>query len=386
MKYNFNEIAALRNKSFSRYADVGKEELSMSIADMDFKVLPEIIDVLNERINIGSFGYLDVPEDFYYAFMHWEKVRHNIELSREWLIFSTSVIASIDCIFSKFSKPGDGVIMFTPIYNTFYSCIRNHQLNLLSCPFVKKSFEYQIDFSLFEALLEEEDIKFLLLANPHNPGGKIFTIGEINKIVMLAKKHNVLIISDEIHSDIILSNTEYTSLINWFDEYENIIVLNSASKSFNLAGTQSSIAIVKDFALRRDLANELYKRDVGEPNCFGVFASIAAWQYGLKWNQELCAYLKENKEIIASYNLDKLGLHLIKGEATYLLWFKIPSRFKDGEAFQKRFYKQEGILISPGNIFGEEGKNYIRINIATSKKNIIRLCESLNRFLTKKTD
>ncbi len=383
MKYNFDDLADLRNNSFSRYSEVTSGQLSMSIADMDFKVLPEIREALKKRIDIGAFGYLDVPEGFYCAFIDWERKRHNIEVSREWLLFSTSVIASIDCIFSRFSKPNDGIVMFTPIYNTFYSCIHNHDLKLFPCPFMEKSNNYEINFSLLEKILSKNDIKIFLLANPHNPGGKIFTKEEINKIVMLAKKYNVLLISDEIHSDIIISDTDYTSLIDSFNEYKNIIVLNSASKSFNLAGMQASIVIVKDLNLRTSLSKELYKNDVGEPNCLGVFASSTAWTHGLEWNKQLCYYLKQNLDIINSYNFAKFGLYLISGGATYLLWFKVPSNFKDGEHFQKSFFKEESILISSGFIFGKEGINHIRINIASSKKNIIRLCESLERFLAK---
>ncbi len=385
MKYNFDDIANLRGTDSSRYLNIKNDELNLTIADMDFKVLPEIIKALEERISIGAFPYSEVPEEFFTSFISYQKKRHNNIIKRSNLLFSTSVIASLDSILDVYTDKGDKVLMFMPIYNTFYSCLKNHDLEVVSCPFIEKGNEYQIDFSLLEELVKKNDIKILLLCNPHNPGGKIFSKDEIDRIIKIVKDNNILLISDEIHSGITDPDKEYYSLCNYFNDYKNIIILNSASKAFNLAGMQASILIISDEEIREKVKRQLYKNDVGEPNSFGCYASIKAWEYGLEYNKELRTYLKKNKDYLSSLSLEKkYSLKLIDGGSTYLLWFKVPLIFKDGDEFVKDFYNEEKIKVSPGSIYGIEGKNFIRINTATSFKNIKTLSAKLDNFLSKR--
>ena len=385
MKYNFDEIAILRGTNSSRFLALKENELNLTIADMDFKILPEIEAILQERIAIGAYPYSEVPEHFFKSFISYQKARHNNNLFREQLLFSTSVIASLDSLLDVFLKKNDKMVMFTPIYNTFYSCLKNHELEILSCPFKEIKNEYQIDFGYLEKLFEENEIKLFLLCNPHNPAGKIFSKDEIDKIVSLCKEKNILLVSDEIHSDITDLNKEYYSLIHYFKDYKNIIVLNSASKAFNLAGMHSSIVIVDDKDIRDRLSSQLYKNDVGEPNFFGPYASLAAWSSGLEYNYQLREYIEENKKYLLSLSLEKkYSMKLIDGGATYLLWFKVPSQFKDGDEFASLFYLEEGIKVSPGSLYGGEGKNFIRVNIATNRENIKTFASRLIHFLDKR--
>ncbi len=385
MKYNFDKIAHLKGTNSSRYLNAKENDLNLTIADMDFKTLPEVEAILHDRISIGAYPYSEVPEQFFNSFISYQKARHNNILCREQLLFSTSVIASLDSLLDIFLKKNEKMVMFTPIYNTFYSCLKNHDLEILSCPFKEIKNEYQIDFVLLEKLFNENDIKLFLLCNPHNPGGKIFSKDEIDKIVSLCKEKDILLVSDEIHSDITDLNKEYYSLIHYFKEYKNIIVLNSVSKAFNLAGMHSSIVIVDDKDIRDRLRSQLYKNDVGEPNFFGPYASIAAWSNGLEYNYQLRGYIEENKKYLLSLSLEKkYSLKLIDGGATYLLWFKVPPQFKDGDEFAYLFYLEEAIKVSPGSLYGCEGKDFIRVNIATNKENIKTFASRLIRFFDKR--
>ncbi len=383
MKYNFDKIANLHKSNSSRYLNLKENELNLTIADMDFMVLPEVEEALLNRINIKAYPYSEVPEEFFTSFIEFQKKRHGNEIVRETLLFSTSVIASVDAVFDAFLKKGDKVIMFTPMYNAFYSCLNNRGLEIVSCPFLERGNEYQIDFPLLEKLIKENDIKLFLLANPHNPGGKIFSQKEVKKIVHLAKEKDLLLLSDEIHSDITDPDKEYYSLVHYFSDYKNIIVLNSASKSFNLAGMQSSIVIIDDISLRESIRKQLYKNDVGEPNFFGPYASAASWRNGLEYNKELREYLKGNKDYLSSLTFEKkYGFKLIDGGSTYLLWYKVPSYFLDGDEFTKLFYLEEGIKVAPGSIYGVEGKDFVRINIASNRENIKILGDKLDKFLS----
>ena len=384
MKYNFDDLANLRGTNSSRYIDLKEGELNLTVADMDFMVMPEILESIKNRINIKAYTYTDIDEEFFTSFISYQKKRHNNVIYRSDLLFSTSVIASLDTILDAYTKNNDKVMMFTPIYNVFYSCLSNHHLDIISIPFLEINNRYEIDFPLLENKLKQDDIKLFILCNPHNPSGKIYKKEELDKIIYLMKKYDILIVSDEIHSDIVDVDKQYYSLINYFDIYHKIIVLNSASKAFNLAGMQSSIVIIRDEIIRNRIEKELYKNDVGEPNFIGPYASIGAWKYGLDYNYELRLYLNNNKKYLSSLNLDKkYGLILIDGGATYLLWYKIPSSFSNSEQFATFFYQEEGIKVSPGSIYGKEGENFIRINIATSLANIKLLGFKLDRFLDK---
>lgn len=378
MKYNFDDIANLYNSSSSRYDGLKKDELALSIADMDFKVLPEIADCLRNRISVEAYPYVDVPEEFYDSFINYSFKRHNLKIKRDWLIFSTSVIASLDNIFSSFLNESDSIALFSPIYNTFYSCINNHKLNLVEIPFILNKDKYEIDFLALNKTFESNKIKLFLLCNPHNPGGKIFSYDEVKKIVDLAKQYNVIVLSDEIHCDISDPDKEYCSLLNFINQFDNLIVLNSASKSFNLAGLQTSVVICPNSSLKERIKKELYKNDVGEPNFFGPYASLSAWKYGLEWNKELRMYLYQNKQYLNSLNLAQYGVTIVDGGATYLLWLKLPERFKSSNEFVKDLYLKKGIKVCPGIIYGKDGEGFIRINIATSLKNVVTFA---NRFI-----
>ncbi len=382
MKYEFDSIVDRKNKASIKW-DVKDNELPMWIADMDFHVMPEIKEAVIKRANIDAYGYTFTPEEYFESYIYWAKSRHNLELKREWLLYSESVVASIDSIFKHIGKPGQEVVMLTPIYNVFYNCIRNNGLVTLECELIYKDYKYFIDFEKLEKLLSRSKTSFLLFCNPHNPIGKIYSCEEIRKIFTLAKKYNVQIISDEIHCDITDPGFDYNPALLACEEMKNsIITLVSPTKAFNLAGLQSSALIIPNDELREKVQAGLYCDDVGEPNYFAVDAAIAAFRDGEQWNKELREYLFNNKKYFTEFIEKELpNLHIIKGHATYLLWVDISYYSNDSVKFTKDLREKTGLWLADGLAYGESGKSFVRINIATSLANVKDCCERLKKYL-----
>lgn len=379
-KYNFDDIAKRRNTHSMKW-DVLDNELPMWVADMDFKVLPEIKEALINRVNIEAYGYNDVPNEYFDAYIHWWSTYHNVNLKRENLAFSCGVISSIDVIFKTLLKKDDEILIFSPNYNVFYSCIKNNNLKPIIYDFEYSNYTYSLDFGKIEKLISKNKIKALLLCNPHNPIGKIFTVDELNKIINLCQKYNILLISDEIHSDIVKPGKKYNSVL-LFNNYKNIVALLSPSKAFNLAALHSSAIASFDNELLSTLQNALYKEDVGEPNFFAIEPVIASYKYGKRYNEELNEYIFNNKEYFSSYIKRYIpSIHVIESDATYLIWIDISSLNIDSVSFCKDLRKKTGLYISHGYQYGENGKYFVRINVATSRSNVIDCLNRLNKYI-----
>lgn len=382
MMYDFDNIVDRRKHASVKW-DVKSNELPMWIADMDFRVLPEIKEAILNRANVDAYGYTYVPEEYFDSYVYWAKLRHNLSLKREWLLYSESVVASIDSIFKHLGKAGDEVVMLTPTYNIFYNCIRNNGLIVSECELQYENFHYSIDYNNLEKLLSRSKASFLLFCNPHNPIGKIYSCEEIRKIFSIAKRHNVLIISDEIHCDITDPGISYNPALSACPIYiDSIITLVSPTKAFNLAGLQSSALIIPNKEIREKVQDGLYKDDVGEPNYFAVDAAIAAFMHGEEWNKQLREYLFKNKRYFIDFiNKELPNLHVIEGQATYLLWVDISYYSSDSVSFVKKLRNKTGLYLADGLAYGRGGKTFVRINIATSLQNVKECCQRLKNYL-----
>lgn len=382
-KYNFDEIANRRNTNSLKW-DVLDNELPMWVADMDFKVLPEIQDAILRRASINAFGYSEVPNEYFDSYIKWWSSHHDVNLKRDNLIFVTGVIAGIDTIFKYLLNRGDKVLMFSPNYNVFYSCLKNNGLKPLIYNFEYNNYLYSLDFSKIEELIIANKPKAFLLCNPHNPIGMIFSEEQIKKIITLCEKYNVLLISDEIHCDIKDNDVKTTSVLKYCF-YNNIIALLSPSKAFNLAGLQSAVIATFNDKIKDILQSAVYKEDVGEPNFFAVDATIAAFKYGDEYNKELNDYIYNNKKYLTNFIEKEIpSLHVIKGQATYLMWIDISNISNDSETFVKQLREKTGLYVSSGLQYGENGKTFIRINVATSLDNVKKCCQKLKKFVIDK--
>jgi cysteine-S-conjugate beta-lyase len=384
MKYNFDEIVNRYHTNSCKY-DVLDNEIPFSLADMDFHVLPEIKATIKACCEVDAFGYAFANESYFESYVSWWKENHGLELHTNWMIFSRGVVSSIDSTFKALGHNGDAVVMLTPIYNVFFNCIKNNNLKLLACDFLLKKDKFEIDWDKLETLLKRKETKFLLLCNPHNPIGRLFSKEELTHIITLACENNVLVLSDEIHCDITDPSKSYVpSLEACPKACDNIITFLAPTKAFNIAGIQSSIIVVPNPTLYKVLTDAISKDDHGDPNTFAVAATIAAFKHGKEWNKEMREYIYQNKIYLTNFiNKELPFLKLYNHEATYLMWLDVSNISSSSEAFAKQLRKVTGIVVSPGNIFGENKHQFIRINIATSLANIKEFCKRLQTFVKK---
>ena len=379
-KYNFN-TSINRIETCSARWNVNENELPLDIADMDFLVMPEIEKAIKNRAEQACYGYTYVPEKYFEAYIRWWKDRHNTRLEKEWLIFSKSVVASIDSIFKHLGKAKDVVVMFTPVYKVFFNCIANNGLTLKECEFVIDE-ETKINWDKLEQLIK--DAKFFLLCNPHNPLGRKFTIEELNRIINLCKQNDVYLISDEIHADLDYNKDKYISVFNpEVVHYEKSMVLLSPGKVFNVAGLHSSVAVIPNKELREQIQNGFWQDDVGEPNYFAIDPVIVAFNEGDEYVKQLNSYLNENMAFLKEFLLKNLpNLKVVSGYFTYLVWIDISCYSNDSIQFVEQLKERTGLIVAPGINYGKSGKGYIRLNIATPKKNLKDACNRLLKYIT----
>ncbi len=369
--YNFDE----ENNRFNTYSlkwDVKENELPMWVADMDFKTLPEVISALQEVASKGIFGYSIVCEEFFDAIIYWWEKRHHYLFKKENMIFTTGIVAAISSMVRKLTSVGENVLIQSPVYNIFYNSIYNNGRNIISNDLVYENGTYHIDFDDLEKKLANPQTSLMILCNPHNPIGKIWTKDELARIGHLCKKYNVIVISDEIHCDLCIPGCEYTPFFSASEECEQIgITCVAASKTFNLAGLQSACVIVNNPYLRHKVYRGVNTDEVAEPNIFAMKGNIAAFKYGEKWVNELNEYLYNNRQIVFLFLKEKLPhLYLVPSEATYLLWIDVSYYSNDSITLCDYIRKETGLYLSDGNEYGQNGCHFIRMNIATTSKRV----------------
>lgn len=384
-QYDFDYTPSRWN-TFSLKWDIKPNELPMWVADMDFETAPEVKEAMIKRAEHGIYGYSIIPEEFFSSIQSWWKKRHQVEWKREWMIYSSGIVAAISSIVRRFIKKGDSVLIQSPVFNIFYNSILNNQGTVLSNDLVYKDGKYSIDFTDLEEKLSLESTKMMILCNPHNPVGKIWSVEELTRIATLCKKYNVLLLSDEIHCEFVRPGLHYNSLgLLDSDLLDNAIILVAASKTFNLAGLQSACVIVPNERIRKIVDRGLNTDEVAEPNAFSMIANIAAFTYGEKWVDALIEYIDQNRKYATEFIHTHLShLHLVEQEATYLLWIDISYYSSNSVEFVEELRKETGLYVSDGMEYGLNGASFIRVNIATSKKNVEDGMHRLEMFIQKK--
>ena len=378
MKYNFDILAKRKNTNCVKY-DAKKSILPMWVADMDFLLAPKIKSALQKDLDIGAIGYSLVPSTFFDAFVNFYRDRYHTDFTSEQMIYASGVVASIDSMFRLLTKEGDNVVMLSPIYHTFYSCIKNFKCHALTSEMILNNGMYSINWDDLENKLKDEKTHILLLCNPHNPVGKIFSEDELKKIDRLASKYDVLVISDEIHGLLTSPGKKYIPYSN-VAQGKHIVCL-ATSKAFNLAGLQSSVVICKDDELRNKLQKAFYEDDIGEPNFFAVNANIAAFESG-DWLDELNKYVYNNKIYFKDYIENHISeINVIFTDATYMVWVDVRNFTSDSAKFVEEMNEKTGLLVSPGIQFGNGGEGFFRINLATSLENVKDACVRLEKYI-----
>ena len=378
MKYDFDSTTFRRDINSIKW-DVKENELPMWVADMDFKVLPEIKAAIIEAANKEGYGYSYPSEKLFKAYHVWWKKRHNIDISTSEMVYVSGVVSALDSLIRLLTKENDSVLLLSPCYNGFYSVVNNNKRTLVTSDLIHQGDDFVINYQDAENQIVKNDVKAIIFCNPHNPVGKPWAKEEIKKIYDICKRHNVVFISDEIHADIVEPDAEFNSALSVADD---VIVCTSPSKIFNLAGLQSAMVFVKDSLLKEKIQETFYHDDIGEPNYFVEPATIAAFTYGDDYVDELNAYIANNKKYVSGYLKDNLPhLKVVSGKATYLLWIDVSFYQMPSDVFVDELRKETGLFISNGLAYGKNGLNYIRINVATSLANVKDAMNRLSRYI-----
>ncbi len=378
MPYNFDEPVNRRNTHSLKW-DVKERELPMWVADMDFQTAPEIQEAIRERAAHGVFGYSIVPEEWYQAYMGWWERRHHFSMEKEWLVFCTGVVPAISSMVRKLTTAGENVLVQTPVYNIFFNSIVNNGRNIAESPLRYDGNTYRMDFEDLERKLSDPQTTLMILCNPHNPVGRIWSREELEQVGELCRKYHVTVISDEIHCDLTSPGQEYIPFASVSENCKNTsITCMAPTKAFNLAGLQTAAVAVPNPNLRHKVWRGLNTDEVAEPNSFAVEAAVAAFMKGEAWLDSLREYIQENKNFVENF-LKKEDLHirLVPSQATYLLWLDCREMHGSAGEFTQYLREHTGLYLSEGKQYGENGSSFIRMNIACSRS---RLEDGLERL------
>lgn len=368
MKYDFDEIVNRRGTNSVKW-DEAKEEgvIPMWVADMDFKAAPCILDALKKRVDHGVFGYTIVPDSYYESVISWFERRHQWHIERDWIIYTSGVVPAISAIIKALTEPGDKVLVQTPVYNCFFSSIRNNGCTTAENALVRKGNSYEIDFDDFERQAADENTKVFLLCNPHNPAGRVWTPEELSRMNDICLRHGVKVIADEIHCELVMPGHEFTPFAAVSKAcQDNCITTNSPTKSFNIAGLQIANIITNNAEDRQKIDHAININEVCDVNPFGVIALQAAYNEGEDWIDQLNVYLWENYQALKTFFKDNLPqLEVIDLEGTYLVWVNVRATGMTGDELTEKLLKEGKVFVNRGTMYGKTtGEDYIRINIA----------------------
>lgn len=383
MPFDFDNPKNRRNTDSLKW-DVGEKELPLWVADMDFETAPVVKEEILKVAERGIFGYSNLPDEYFESISGFFDRRFGYKPNPADMVYSNGIVAAISSMVRKLTTPAENVLIQSPVYNVFYNSILNNGRNIISSDLVYEGGEYKIDFSDLEEKLSNPQTTLMILCNPHNPVGKIWTREELSKIGELCKKHSVTVISDEIHCAFTVPGKKYIPFASVSDTCAEIsATCVSNSKSFNLAGLQSAAVIVKNPTLRHKIWRGLNTDEVGEPNVFAVRANIAAYNFGDEWLDAVVEYIFENKRFACDYINDNIPeLRADFSEATYLLWVDISGCNMDSRDFAKELREKTGLYISNGAAYGRSGEKFIRINLATSREILTRALTMLRDYVS----
>lgn len=383
MKFNFDKIIDRTNNFSAKWSEMNKNFgtnnlLPMWVADMDFLTAPCVMEALKDRLEQGIFGYTTRPSSYNESIVNWLDNRFSWKINQEWLMFSPAVITSISLLIQNLTQKNDKIMIQEPVYSPFHSIVESNERSLVISPLVKlDDGSYVMDYEDIEAKIK--DVKVFILCNPHNPVGRVWTREELTRLGEICLKHNVLIISDEIHSDIILKNHKHTPFASISKEFrENTITCMAPTKTFNLAGLQSSFLVISNPYYYEVMDKAFSILDIKRNNAFSLVATEAAYNYGEDWLYELIKYIEDNVDFAIDYIKNHMPqLKVKKPEGTYLLWVDFSNLNVDKEDLKNALINKGRIALSDGSSFGIGGAGYYRINLACPRSMVL---EGLKRI------
>ena len=380
MKYNFDELVPRRGSNSYKWDSAGSEEvLPMWVADMDFRTAPAVVEALRKRVEHGIFGYVKVPTAYYDAIGDWFKRRHSWRVEKDWILFTTGVVPALSAIIKALTHPGDKVLVQAPVYNCFFSSIRNDECEMVANPLIYRNGAYSIDFDDLEKKAADPRVKLLLLCNPHNPAGRVWTRQELTRIGEICLRNDVFVVADEIHCELVYPGHQYIPFASISEDFlHSSVTCTSPSKTFNLAGLQVANIFAANPAVRKKIDKALNVNEVCEINPFAVEALIAAYNEGEEWLEELRQYLLGNYNYLKRFFEEQLPqFPVLALEGTYLVWVDCSVLKQSSEEIVKMLLEKEMLWVNEGSMYGEAGEGFIRINIACPRQLLI---EGLNRI------
>ena len=373
MIYNFDEIINRENTSCekwdSRLEIFGTHDvIPMWVADMDFKTPDFIINAIKERLKHEVFGYSSKPKSYYTSIINWVKKKHNWDINEEWIAFSPGVVPALSILVLAFSEPNNKIVIQPPVYHPFAFVINENNRQIIENPLKLKENRYYIDF---EDLAEKlKGARLFILSNPHNPGGMVWTKDELEKIGKLCIENNVLILADEIHSDLVFPPHKYTPMASISSEIADITITCIApSKTFNMAALATSSVIISNKELKKRYDSVLHTIHVGMGNVFGIAASQAAYTHGKEWLEQLLSYIEKNINYVEKYLVENIPqIRMIRPEGTYLIWLDCRKLNLNGTDLNKFFISSAKVGLNDGRMFGSGGEGFMRMNVACPLK------------------
>lgn len=374
MNYDFDTVTDRKNTNAIKY-DLAKKRgkpedaVSLWVADMDFPTAPCIQKAVAEKAAHGIWGYSRPDNRYYDALKKWYKERHNFEVQNEWVVNTPGVCFALATAVKAFTKEGESVLIQKPVYYPFFNIINSLQRKVVNSSLILKNNHYEIDFDDFERKIVQENVKLFILCSPHNPGGRVWTKQELQKISEICLAHNVLVVSDEIHSDITFGSNVHTVYGSLSEQaLKNSIICTAPSKSFNLAGLQFSNIFIADEKLKKAFSEELDKTGYDEPSVFGIVAATAAYSEGADWFDSVKSYIWENILFAKKYIEENASqIKVLVPEGTYLLWLDFSKTGLSDSEINDRVLNKAKVWLDSGSMFGKEGEKFQRINCATPR-------------------
>lgn len=374
MNYDFDTVTDRKNTNAIKY-DLAKKRgkpedaVSLWVADMDFPTAPCIQKAVAEKAAHGIWGYSRPDNRYYDALKKWYKERHNFEVQNEWVVNTPGVCFALATAIKAFTNEGESVLIQKPVYYPFFNIINSLQRKVVNSSLILKNNHYEIDFDDFERKIVQENVKMFILCSPHNPGGRVWTKQELQKISEICLAHNVLVVSDEIHSDITFGSNVHTVYGSLSEQaLKNSIICTAPSKSFNLAGLQFSNIFIADEKLRKAFSEELDKTGYDEPSVFGIVAATAAYSEGADWFDSVKSYIWENILFAKNYIEENAPqIKVLVPEGTYLLWLDFSKTGLSDSEINDRVLNKAKVWLDRGSMFGKEGEKFQRINCATPR-------------------
>ena len=359
--------------------------LPLWVADMDFEAPSCVKQALKEYVDFGVFGYYQIPNRYYEAFINWEKTYHDYDVKKEWIRFAPGVVPAFNWLIHILTNEQDGVLITPPVYYPFKDAVVNNNRTLVESPLMRLEDHYELDYEDFERKIKEQNVKLFIFCTPHNPVGRVWKRDEIVKVLDICKKYGVYVIADEIHQDIIMDGYQKVTAAATGNYDEIMVTLTAATKTFNLAGCQNSIVVIPNESLRKRYDDYLTRLRITGGNAFGYIAVQSAYEGGRKWLDEVLNIIEENYHLMKSILEEKLPkVWIPKLEGTYLMWIDLGA-YVSADEIESVIQKDCGLAVDYGSWFGGEAYGtFIRVNLATREENIRLAAEKIVEALEAK--